>query len=309
VGADLDPLMSALASPNTDDDQPALQHAIAILQQTDYNARIRAVAREIEAIRPHVVGLQEVSKIDINLPGSDIAPIHQDFLALLLERLADRGLNYVAAAHTVNFVATPFPGISLTDYDVILVDASRASPKGKDEHLYSQNVGLVAPGVELKRGMVRLVVETSTSRYVIVSTHLESGNTPALADLRVHQVKELLSRLGTPVSPVILMGDFNDVPGSPVYNVLMNSGFTDTWEQIWPGPGYTCCSMPNLSNVNPIFNQRLDYIFTRGLVGTPDVQIFGDRSTARIPGPLHMIWPSDHAGLAIHIGGGEQTPQ
>ena len=303
VGADMDPLLKAFASADPKDDVPALHLAIATLQQTDYVARIRAVARRIEQVRPQVVGLQEVSKIDIEFTGVEHpVSIHQDFLKLLLARLADRGLHYVVAGQVQNFVATPRPEVSLADYDVILVDADRASfTAKKDERLYRHNLGVIAPGVDLQRGFVQVRIESGGHHYAVVSTHLESGDTPQMAQLRRAQVDELFDAL-LPGVPTILMGDLNDVPGSPMYGAVTRAGFTDVWAQVRPGAGYTCCSMADLSNATTIFSQRLDYIFTRGIDASLGIQKFGDTPAAMIQGPAFMIWPSDHAGLALHIG-------
>ena len=67
VGADLDATIGALASPDPSDDLPALQTAIGTLLATDYTARAGAIADEIALTRPHVIGLQEVWQIAVNL--------------------------------------------------------------------------------------------------------------------------------------------------------------------------------------------------------------------------------------------------
>jgi hypothetical protein len=41
---------------------------LATLQETDFPARASAVADEIARFRPHAVGLQEVSTVDLTLP-------------------------------------------------------------------------------------------------------------------------------------------------------------------------------------------------------------------------------------------------
>src|SRR5918996_2222897 len=90
VGADVDAVIAALASPDPVDDQASLLAAIATLQATDFPARAVAIAREIDRTRPHVIGLQEVSRVDISLPPLGI-DVHLDFLPALLAELAARG--------------------------------------------------------------------------------------------------------------------------------------------------------------------------------------------------------------------------
>ena len=77
-----------------------------------------------------------------------------DFLAMLQAKLAARGLNYALAAQVQNITAVPFPGISLVDHDAMLVDADRVTVASAGGQNFAINVGVVAPGVELKRGWV-----------------------------------------------------------------------------------------------------------------------------------------------------------
>src|SRR5712664_2462700 len=64
VGADVDLVIRALATPDPNDDLPALLFAIETLGKTDFQARAQAIADEIQRARPHAVGFQEVSQID-----------------------------------------------------------------------------------------------------------------------------------------------------------------------------------------------------------------------------------------------------
>src|SRR2546422_11429163 len=66
IGADVDQVIGALASPDPNDDVPALLAAIAVLQRTDFPTRAGALADEIARARPHVVGLQERKSTRLN---------------------------------------------------------------------------------------------------------------------------------------------------------------------------------------------------------------------------------------------------
>jgi len=104
---------------------------------------------------------------------------------------------------------------------------------------------------------------------------------------------------------VVLMGDLNDTPGSPEYGVLSGAGFTDTWTALHPGSGaegLTCCHVADLSDPVANFDQRIDYVWTRGLARGDgkmkgSVDRFGNLPSDRLHGPVSLIWPSDHAGL------------
>lgn len=309
VGADVDAVIAALASPAPDDDLPALTAAIETLRRTDFPTRARAIADEVARARPHAVGLQEVSQIDIDLTPLQIpVSLSLDFLPILQRALAERGLHYAVGASVRNIVAAPLPGVSLVDYDVLLVDAERVRITGTGSHTYAANLGVVAPGVELKRGWVSVSGTVGGRAYVFASTHLESGSAPGLGQLRAAQAAELAEALASD-TPTLLMGDLNDQPGSPMYQVLTGAGFTDAWAALRPGAaGNTCCHAADLSNRVPRLTQRLDYVLARGagfgpraLRGT--ITRVGARPSDRVAGPVTRIWPSDHAGVAAELRG------
>ncbi len=307
IGADVDAVIAALASPDPSDDLPALLQAISVLGQTDFPTRAGAIADEIGRARPHVVGLQEMTQLAIHLGPLGIpVDIDLDFLAILQSALSVRGLHYSVAAQVTNLTATPFPGISVTDHDIILVDADRVSFGGVVAQSYAQNLGVVAPGVELKRGWVRIDASVEGMPLTVASTHLESGSIPGFDLLRAAQAAELVGSIGA-ATPAVLLGDFNDVPGSPFYGVVTGSGFSDSWAAMRPGAqGLTCCHLPDLSDPVSKFSQRIDYVFERGL-GGPNGQlqgritIVGDQPADRVPGPGHALWASDHAGVVAEF--------
>jgi hypothetical protein len=307
IGADVDAVIAALASPDPSDDLPALLQAISVLGQTDFPTRAGALAAEIERARPHVIGLQEITQLAIHLGPLGIpVDIDLDFLPILQAALTARGLHYSVAAQVTNLTATPLPGIGVTDHDVILVDADRVSFGGVVAKSYALNLGVVAPGVELKRGWVRIDAIVEGVPVTVASTHLESGSVSGFDLLRAAQAGELVSSLGT-TAPAVLLGDFNDVPGSPFYGVVAGAGFVDGWAELRPGArGLTCCHLPDLSDPVSNFTQRIDYVFARGLGGPGGqlqgrVILVGDQPADRVPGPAHPLWASDHAGVVAEF--------
>ena len=307
VGADVDAVIAALVSPSPDDDLAALSLAVQTLQRTDFPSRARAIADEVARTRPHALGLQEVSEIHLDLTPLDIpVSLQLDFLPVLQQALADRGLHYTVGATVKNIEAAPLAGVSLVDYDALLVDADRVQVTSHASHSFTTNIGPVAPGVVLKRGWVTVRGIVDGRSYQFASTHLESGNATGLDQLRAAQATELAASLGTDV-PTILLGDLNDQPGSPMYQVLTGAGFVDAWGALRPGvTGYTCCHAADLSDPVARFTQRLDYVLARGIRDArPDllgsITILGDQPGDRVPGPAGPIWPSDHAGLAANL--------
>lgn len=305
IGADVDQVIGALVSPDPTDDFPSLINAISVMQETDFPTRARALAAEIAANHPHVVGLQEVTDLDIDLSGYGVpVTIQQRFLSTLQSELAARGLSYAVAGQVTNIQAAPIPGISLVDYDAILVDQSRVSQYSlRAAQNFQLNIGVVAPGVELKRGYVAIDAVVDGKTYAIASTHLESGSQPGLDQLRAAQAIELMTVLGS-TAPAIVLGDLNDVPGSLMYQVIGGAGFGDLWTAARPGErGFTCCHLPNLANESATFTQRIDFVFARGFGDRGSITRIGDSRSDMVAGPLHSIWPSDHAGLVANLAG------
>lgn len=309
VGTDVDAVIAALASPDPDDDIPALLAAVATVERTDFPARARALAKEIRRRRPEVIGLQEVSVIGVDIPPLGVS-VHLDFLQILQDALQAEGLTYAVGASQVNFTAAPAPGISLSDLDVILVDPSRVTVTGSSVHTFSANLGVVAPGVDLQRGWVTIEAEIGGRSYTIANTHTEgTGPDELLLGLHQYQVMELVASLGT-ATPAIVLGDLNTTPGTPAYQELVNGGFTDVWAAFRPGvSGFTCCHLADLSDARAPFTERIDYVWTRGLGDARgrhrllgQVDRYGDVPSDRIRNSAgQLIWPSDHAGLTANI--------
>jgi endonuclease/exonuclease/phosphatase family metal-dependent hydrolase len=301
VGADVDAVIAALVTPDPADDQAALVAAITTLQETAYPARAAAIADEVDSARPHVIGLQEVSKVDVSLPPLGIE-VHLDFLPTLLAEMEARGLHYDVAATVRNIEATPFPGVSLVDEDVVLVDAERVEVHATDARTFSANLGPVAPGVVLARGWVSASVTVGGRAYTVASTHLEPGGIPGLDQLRAAQAVELVGALSG-AAPAILMGDLNDIPGSPMYQVLAGAGFADMWTELRGAAiGSTCCHEYDLSNHVQRFDERIDYILLRDAAAPKGrIWLVGDVPADRFPGPAYQIWASDHAGLVARL--------
>lgn len=309
IGTDVDVVIQALASPDPTDDLPALLAAIAELAATDFPSRARAIVDEIERSRPDVIGLQEVSIIDVDLSAIGAPQIFLDFLAILQTELAARDLNYDVAAIVTNIDAQPPlpPGLQVrtVDRDALLVASDRVVVTGTPvERNYINNVGPVATGVSLIRGFVMIDVTIDGAPFTIANTHLEPNlSIGDLSLLRAAQAGELMAALGAS-TPAIVMGDFNDVPGSPMHDVVTGAGFVDAWAGLRPGvAGLTCCHISDLSNKLEDFDERIDYVFVRGPLGRVRGKIdrLGEVPADKLAGPVHPLWPSDHAGLAAEL--------
>lgn len=309
VGADVDLVIRALGTADPNDDFAALLFAIETVGKTAFPARAEAIADQIARERPHAVGLQEVSEINIDLrPLGVPAFVSQDFLALVRDALARRGLNYAVAGTSDNVNVSLVGGlVRLVDHDVLLVDADRVHVNAASGQAFAVNLGPVAPGVSLIRGWVwarTTILGAGDVTFATAHPEANLAGAPAgvVEAIRAAQVGEMVSTLASS-RRVILIGDLNDGPGSPMYNVLTSAGYIDTWAALHPGAdGLTCCHAADLSDAVADFDQRIDYIFTRGLAGDDgklfgQIDRYGEVPADRLAGPAYPVWPSDHVGL------------
>ncbi len=305
VGTDLDAALAALGDGNPANDLAAIEAALQTLHETDVSARADAFADEVARFRPAVLGFNEVSRIYVDGALTGGTPIDLDFLAILRQALAARGLKYDLAATGPGVQVSLAGGaVRLSDHDVLLTRHGTVRVLSGAGHAFSANLGEVVPGVQLIRGWAQARLRVHGDSYTVVSTHPESDQgTTSLDGLRQLQMGELVSVL--PVDePVLLTGDLNGTPDTDMYSVLTGAGYTDVWHALRPrASGFTCCNSPDLSNPVASYDHRIDYIFEKGFAPLRGLILrIGDRPDERVAGPDHPIWPSDHAGLVSTLG-------
>jgi hypothetical protein len=307
VGADIDPVLQAFVGGDPAQIQAALQVAFAELQRTDFPTRINGIADEIGRNRPSVVGLQEVYQLHVapGVIGPGSPQLDIDFLAALQQALAARSLPYVLAGLNTLTDVTLFGGaVILTDHDALLIDPAHVAAAGPaDAHIFAVNLGDLTPlPFPVLRGYLTLPALVDGVPTLLVDSHTESGNGAGFTYLRSLQAQELAVVAGLAPN-AILMGDLNDTPDSPLYQELAAAGLTDTWVAMRPGvAGYSCCELPDLSNHNPVLDQRIDYVWTKGFAGPSgrpqgQITLISDNSSGLLAGAFGSVWPSDHAGL------------
>jgi len=311
IGTDLDPIFAASSLAAL---RLATATAFGNVQATNFPARAQALAGEIATAQPDLVGLQEVELIRTG-PVDHPAPatnVHEsgDYLALLLDALEARGLDYAPVAINVN-ADVEVPSLRLdvrvTDRDVILARGrTLRKVKQVQEQNFATNLTLPTLGgpITIVRGWSAVDVKLRGRRMRFLNTHLE----PSSAAVQVAQANELLAGPADTRLPLIMVGDFNsraDGTGTPTYANLLAAGFTDAWSQAEPGAaGLTCCHASNLLDPVPTLDRRIDLVLLRrghndrGL-GAKRAEVVGNQPGDRLV-PLGL-WPSDHAGVVATL--------
>ena len=253
LGADLFRLFGA----GTVLDPTLVADRFQTVSESAVEARLAAVAAEIRATAPAVVGLQEVALVRIQAPsdyvggGTPNAPtVVHDFLDTLLSAL---GPEYGVAASVGN-ADEEFPAesggrrfdVRLTDRDVILV---RRDVEVRSRHAgtyWARLTGRTADGTVLsvRRGYCLASLRIGGTDLTAVTTHLEAAS----SFVRYLQAMELRSSLDGIPGPVVVLGDFNAVPGDATYR-LLTQGYRDAWAEAVPdASGDTCCQSSDLRN-------------------------------------------------------------
>jgi endonuclease/exonuclease/phosphatase family metal-dependent hydrolase len=300
----------------------------AKIQATDFPARAEALADEIGAADPHLVGLQEATLYRIQTPGdaalggmTPATTVFQDFLAILLDALRARGLDYHVAVVQENTDAEvpaftgngpdglpTFTDVRLTDRDVILA-RSDVEVAGAEHAHYAVNQPVVIGGrpVLFLRGWLSVVTSVGGHTFRFFNTHLE---TEMFAAVQTAQATELLGITRAVPLPVLLVGDFNSAASgtqTPTYGLLTAAGFHDAWLDVKPSAaGLTCCHAADLRNDESTLDRRIDLVLLgpgfrtrqRSQVSGVRATVVGDEPADRTPSGL---WPSDHAGVAATL--------
>jgi hypothetical protein len=336
LGADLTPAIQATSLFGL---AQAGSEIWSTVQATDFNARAKVLAKEIQAEDPQLIGLQEAAIWRTGAPdgppvlgGSPAGDVVYDYIPTLLGELAAIGSPYVLV---VKQPEADIEGPTLNGFDIRLTqqDAILAKKESVDNgditwttaagaH-YPAAIQLNLPllggpanggvNVESTRGFVFADVNVKGNAFRFVDTHLE-----AFSPGRRAQQAGFLAQFG-PASatdrPVVLVGDLNSAPddlapGGPpdptpnglAYAILTGSfGYQDTWVQAnGAAPGFT-------SGFNEFVNDadlsgldhRIDHVLTRGAAQASDKATVTGTDFANRT--PGGLWPSDHAGVVTKV--------
>lgn len=335
VGADFAPVFNPTAPGG-----PVFQASLAWndVKQTNFPLRAEALADEIGANLPDLIGLQEVSAWysgpadGAPFGGAPATIVEYDYLQILLDELNERGLHYdvVAELKVFDEELPIFPDLTkpltpanmkdfrLIDREVILartdLPTSQLKLSNAQTGYYTAHVAstLTIPGLppglppivlSFDRGWASVDAKVRGKEFRFITTHLEPEETaPAI---QVAQAAELLAGPANTPMPVILVGDLNsraDGGGTATYAHFLGAGFDDAWSATRPGElGYSHGHTELLNDRLDTagFDRRIDFVLYRGDLQALASDVVGEE-TADFD--AYGIWASDHAGVVATIG-------
>jgi hypothetical protein len=276
--------------------------AALVIQQiiaTNFPERAIALADEMLAQRPDLIGLQEVYVVRVCLRvAPTICPVDQDYLELLLDNLNADAPLYREASTVTNISLLNLPAalpdgteilVSITDRDVILAraDVATSNPVSANFQARLPVDNPALPGFAVIRGYTMVDAKVAGREYRFLNTHLEvsgagSDLEPVFRAVQAAQAFELVG----PGGPLfgdnhtqIVVGDFNSNPfeGPYVpcvapgglcptpYAVLSGYNYVDTWlERVGAWElGNTCCQATLLDNEESELYERIDLTWVR----------------------------------------------
>jgi len=308
-GADLSPLFNATTPSEF---VTAVGSAYNRVQATNFVERADSIADEIQKTGPDLIGLQEVillrTQIPSDGPATPATTISLDYLKILVDSLAERGLIYEPVVvqngtdiEAPGLISTGLVDIRLTDRDVILARADRDfTLSNSNGAQFAAKLPLTTPfgPISIPHSWVSVdITFDNGDKARIVSTHLE----PLSPIIQGLQADELLNGPGNTHLPVALIGDFNsnaDETGSPTYTKLKNEDFIDAWLLKGKGTGFTCCQADDLLNPNSSLTERMDLVMFRDNFEVKNIKIVGNSQEDRT---ISGFWPSDHAGIVASL--------
>jgi endonuclease/exonuclease/phosphatase family metal-dependent hydrolase len=311
----------------------------AIVDQTDFTVRAPLLADEVAQTQPDLIGLQEVAlwRSGPFEPGRVGVPnattVDHDFLQILLDELAARGLDYAAVqvgdradVEAPSFTGSPFDGtiadakdIRLTMRDVILMRADNAlRVTGSGSAIYAHNLAVSVAGATMRfdRGYNWVDVDAGATKLRFINSHLEAFS----SDLALAQASELLSDAPAAGRTNVFVCDCNSdplnnrvkpidhVPHKAAYDLITGpGGYTDQWLEWAPAEeGWTSGLSERVNDPTAAgFDHRIDMVFARTPAGTGLSVDRGEVTGTDLADrdPETGLWPSDHAGVVLRLRG------
>lgn len=264
-------------------------------QNSNPTERIKAAARELAALSPDFIGLQEVTLFIA-------APLFSfDYLSLLIEEIRKAGgpdyeylvIENMALDESVS-TGLGFPiAVYFSDSEALLYKKDFSV---KEEYL-SKRLGTYREPVSYDDEEIVFYRSLLGSRFFyggrniasVFTTHLDQDYLGTVQPSQMSEILDLLSEYEGDDN-LILMGDFNSEEGDQTYEFAPAEGFIDTYRSVSEDEGLTCCNLSDLSNKEAMPYQKIDLIFNKS-------SKWRAVKSEIILNTREPIWPSDHFGV------------
>ena len=306
LGADI---ITAVGATDREDLKQRASALWQTVQQTNFPVRAKAIAKEIRANRPDLIGLQETANWrrtpdGVTNDAKDATQVVYDYVAILQRELRALGLSYrVAVSQDELDFELPTANnydVRLTMRDVILVRSGkgarvRVSRTLKGNYRNKLTVTLPVGPVDSLRGWTAVDAKLGNRSFRFVNTHLEAYG----GQIRDQQARELLAGpLASRKRQSILVGDLNSAPTDTgdealAYRRVRGAGFVNAFRRSPATSGQD----EKLDNATSKLQRYIDHILSRPSLTAVRTRVVGNRTSDRVSG----LWPSDHAGTVATL--------
>jgi endonuclease/exonuclease/phosphatase family metal-dependent hydrolase len=303
---------------NANDFLIAVGQTITQVRATDPPARMQALAKQIIAASPALVGVQELDQWSTGpfsfVTGCGATTMEFDMVAELQSALTAQGAHYQVIAQEPQYAFPPIPGVTQSGFLCVQVvnfiailartdlDTSTfhwSNPQTGQYTamlLFPTAVGTLLP---LPRAWASVDASFHGRSFRFITSHLEYV-VPAIREL---QGSELRSGPANTALPVVIAMDSNaqasPLPQDATYVDFTLAGYADVWSELFPSVlAFTCCQDQLDNNVTSKLYQRIDLIMTLGPIEAQNIALFGVTQASKTASGL---WPSDHAGVAAQL--------
>lgn len=248
---------------------------LAGLQGDWFEKREKLVIQELKALKPDIVCLQETT-------------IHQgeriyNQAQAICKGIGLHGIAFTPYGNLIEVISHDQGGIAILSRWPFLSVRNLRLPPGHDDPSDARvalNVTVASPGGELSFITTHLSWRENESEIRLIQLGL------ALESFAPDQARDSLSR-------TVLMGDLNATENEPVVR-LANRRLKDAWRVLNPNqPGYTWTAEKAFSDLHPMPDRRLDYIFC-----SKDIEV--ETAEIVVKGKEHEN-PSDHFGVMADL--------
>jgi len=238
-----------LAGPNSSSTTPSPKQPIRVMtynihhgEGTDGKIDLNRIADVILSARADIVALQEVDR-------SVERTARRDLVAELAELTK---MNF-AFGKNIDYQGGDYGNAVLSRFRVVKYE--------------NRHYKMIRDGEQ--RGLLQVVLQVEGKQLVFLNTHLDYRRDDAERLSNVDEIEHVLRQYKG--LPLILCGDFNDTPDSPMHRKL-EEFLIDCWSRAGKGEGLS------FSSTQP--QKRIDYVFVNKRKGVAPVSAFVAASNA-----------------------------